>query len=141
LAQAFVTIENLMSASIEELIAVDEIGQKIAETVHAHFQDENHVNEIQRLMAAGLQFEAQIKAKYSEKLSGYTFVISGVFANHGRDELKELIEANGGKVGSGVTSKTSFLLSGDGIGPSKLEKAVSLGIRILSEDEFLTLIA
>lgn len=141
LAQAFVTIENLMSASIEELIAVDEIGQKIAETVYAHFQDENHVNEIHRLMSAGLQFTAQIKAKNSEKLAGYTFVISGVFANHSRDELKELIEANGGKVGSGVTSKTSFLLAGDGIGPSKLEKAVSLGIRILSEDEFLTLIA
>jgi DNA ligase (NAD+) len=140
LAQAFVNIENLASASVEELIAVDEIGQRIAETVHAHFREEKHLEEVQKLKEAGLTFEAVIAEKKGHSLEGKSFVISGVFEKHSRDELKEMVESHGGKMAAGVTSKTNYLIAGSGIGPSKLEKAEKLGVPLISEDDLMEMI-
>ncbi|MCL9981026.1 MAG: NAD-dependent DNA ligase LigA [Bacteroidia bacterium] len=140
LAQAFVNIENLVSASVEELIAVDEIGQRIAETVHAHFRVEKHLEEVQKLKEAGLTFEAVIAEKKGHSLEGKSFVISGVFEKHSRDELKDMVESHGGKMASGVTSKTNYLIAGSGIGPSKLEKAEKLGVPLISEDDLMEMI-
>jgi DNA ligase (NAD+) len=140
LAQAFVNIENLASASVEELIAVDEIGQRIAETVHAHFREEKHLEEVQKLKEAGLTFEAVIAEKKGHSLEGKSFVISGVFEKHSRDELKDLVESHGGKMAAGVTSKTNYLIAGSGIGPSKLEKAEKLGVPLISEDDLMEMI-
>lgn len=140
LAQAFVNIENLASASVEELIAVDEIGQRIAETVHAHFREEKHLEEVQKLKEAGLTFEAVIAEKKGHSLAGKSFVISGVFEKHSRDELKDMVESHGGKMAAGVTSKTNYLIAGSGIGPSKLEKAEKLGVPLISEDDLMEMI-
>ncbi len=140
LVAAFLTIHNLMNASIEEMLKVDEIGERIAQTVHQHFQNPRNLQEIERLKSANLQFEAQKIEKASYVLEGKIFVISGVFENHSRDELKDLVENNGGKMASGVTSKTNYLIAGSGVGPSKLEKAQQLGVVFLSEDELLQMI-
>lgn len=140
LAQAFVNIENLATATIDELIAVDEIGQRIAETVHAHFREEKHLEEVQKLKEAGLTFEAVIAEKKGHSLEGKSFVISGVFEKHSRDELKDMVESHGGKMASGVTSKTNYLIAGSGIGPSKLEKAEKLGVPLISEDDLMEMI-
>lgn len=140
LAQAFVNIENLATATIDELIAVDEIGQRIAETVHAHFREGKHLEEVQNLKDAGLTFEAVIAEKKGHSLRGKSFVISGVFEKHSRDELKDIVESHGGKMASGVTSKTNYLIAGSGIGPSKLEKAEKLGVPLISEDDLMEMI-
>lgn len=140
LVAAFLTIHNLMNASIEEMLKVDEIGERIAQTVHQHFQNPRNLQEIERLKSANLQFEAQKIEKASYVLEGKIFVISGVFENHSRDELKDMVENNGGKMASGVTSKTNYLIAGSGVGPSKLEKAQQLGVVFLSEDELLQMI-
>lgn len=140
LVAAFLTIHNLMNASIEEMLKVDEIGERIAQTVYQHFQNPRNLQEIERLKSANLQFEAQKIEKASYVLEGKIFVISGVFENHSRDELKDLVENNGGKMASGVTSKTNYLIAGSGVGPSKLEKAQQLGVVFLSEDELLQMI-
>lgn len=140
LVSAFLTIEKLMEASIEEMLLVDEIGERIAQTVYQHFQNPRNVQEINRLKIAGLQFEAQKAEKASNVLSGKIFVISGVFEKFSRDELKEMVESNGGKMASGVTSKTNYLIAGSGVGPSKLEKAQQLGVVFLSEDELIQMI-
>ena len=140
LVAAFLTIEKLMEASVEDMLLVDEIGDRIAQTVYQHFQNPRNVQEISKLKIAGLQFEAQKQEKVSNILSGKTFVISGVFEKHSRDELKDLVESNGGKMASGVTSKTNYLIAGSGVGPSKLEKAQQLGVVFLSEDELIEMI-
>jgi DNA ligase (NAD+) len=140
LAQAFVNIENLATATIDELIAVDEIGQRIAETVHAHFREGKHLEEVQKLKKAGLTFEAVIAEKKGHSLAGKSFVISGVFEKHSRDELKDMVESHGGKMAAGVTSKTNYLIAGSGIGPSKLEKAEKLGVPLISEDDLMEMI-
>jgi DNA ligase (NAD+) len=140
LAAHFGSLQALMEASYDQLIEVDEIGDRIAEAVIAHFSQERNRVTAQRFEELGLQTQTLRKEKQSDALAGKTFVISGVFAKHSRDEIKEIIEANGGKVASGVSAKTSYLVAGDGMGPSKLEKAEKLGVTLLSEDEFLVLL-
>jgi DNA ligase (NAD+) len=140
LVAAFLTIEQLMHASIDDMLKVDEIGERIAQTVHQHFQNPRNLQEIERLKSANLQFEAQKVEKASNVLEGKIFVISGVFEKYSRDELKDMVENNGGKMASGVTSKTNYLIAGSGVGPSKLEKAQQLGVVFLSEDELLQMI-
>jgi len=141
LASAMGNIDNLMSAPEETLITVDEIGERIAESVVQYFAEPKHREGIERMKSAGLQFTAAEKVSLGDNLTGKTMVISGVFAKHSRDEIKLMIEAHGGKVGSGVTGKTDYLVAGDGIGPSKLEKATQLGVQIIDEDTFLDLIS
>ena len=142
LARGVKNIDNLAKATLEELTAIDEIGIRIAESIQEYFAKPEHVKQIERLKQAGLQFEVvenEIVA-LSDKLIGKTFVISGVFENHGREELKELIEQNGGKILSGISSKLDFLVAGTNMGPSKLEKAVKLNIPLINEDELLEMI-
>ena len=141
LAQGLGNIDAIMVATEEQLVAIDEIGERIAESVVQYFSEEKHRMGIERMKAAGLTFTAIQKESLGDGLAGKTMVISGVFAKHSRDEIKVMIEAHGGKVGSGVTGKTDFLVAGDGIGPSKLEKATQLGVNIIDEDTFLTLIS
>ncbi len=139
LAKAYKNIDALMAATIEELIAVDEIGERIADSVVQFFREPENVEIIQRLKSYGLQFslsEEQLENQ-SEKLKGQTFVVSGVFETIGRTELKKIIEDNGGKVASSISSKTSFLVAGDNMGPSKKSKAENLGVPIITEQEFL----
>ena len=139
LAKAFKNIDALMTASQEQLVAVDEIGERIAESVVNFFSEPANMEIIDRLKSYGLQFslsEEQLENQ-TELLKGQTFVVSGVFENISRNELKKMIEDNGGKVSSSISSKTSFLIAGDKMGPSKKTKAESLGVPIISEQEFL----
>jgi DNA ligase (NAD+) len=142
LAKAFKNIDAIMVATMEELMAVDEIGERIAQSVVEFFQNERNLENIARLKSYGLQFElsADKLLNQSELLKGKTFVVSGVFETVSRDELKKLIEDNGGKVGSSISSKTSFLVAGDKMGPSKRTKAESLGVPIISEFDFLVMV-
>ncbi len=142
LAKAYKNIDALMAASEEELTAVDEIGERIAKSVVEFFQNENNRAIVSRLKGYGVKFElsAEKLENQTEKLKGQTFVVSGVFEKVSRDELKKLIEDNGGKVGSSVSSKTSFLVAGDKMGPSKRTKAETLGVQIISEDDFLGMV-
>ncbi len=139
LAKAYKNIDALMAASAEELIQVNEIGDRIAESVVSFFNDKKNNEIITRLKGYGLQFsltEEQL-LNQSDILKGQTFVVSGVFEKLERTELKKLIEDNGGKVSSSISSKTSFLVAGANMGPSKKTKAEALGVPIISEDEFL----
>jgi DNA ligase (NAD+) len=139
LAKAYKNIDALMTASVEELIQVNEIGDRIAESVVSFFNDEKNKEIIARLKVYGLQFsltEEQL-LNQTEILKGQTFVVSGVFEKLERTELKKLIEDNGGKVSSSISSKTSFLIAGANMGPSKKTKAEALGVPIISENEFL----
>jgi DNA ligase (NAD+) len=138
----FRTLEALAAADFEALVAVEDVGERIAHSVQAFLADPEQQALIARLKSYGLQFESQAQepAKESTRLEGMTFVISGVFERFERDELKDKIEANGGKVASGVSKKTNYLLAGDKIGPAKLEKAQSLGVTILSEEAFLEML-
>lgn len=142
LAKHFKNIDAIGQASEEVLLQAPEVGEIIAKSVIAYFADEANVQTINQLKAAGLVMEVIEKGVVSEgeALVGLTFVISGVFKHFERDDLKAKIEANGGKVASSVSGKTNYLVAGDGMGPSKLEKAQSLGVNIISEDEFLALI-
>lgn len=141
LVKAFKNIDKLIHASYDDLVEVNEIGGKIAESLIQHFQKQESVEFIERLKHYGLQFEYnQEENALSNKLEGQNIVISGVFENYSRDEMKELIEKHGGKNVSSISAKTSFLLAGEKIGPSKLQKADKLGIKILSEDDFLNMI-
>jgi len=139
LAKAYKNIDALIAATEEELVTVDEIGTRIAESVVQFFGESFNVKIIERLKSYGLQFslsEEQLESQ-SEKLKGQTFVVSGVFESLGRTELKKLIEDNGGKVASSISSKTTFLVAGANMGPSKKTKAEGLGVPIISEQEFL----
>lgn len=142
LARAFGNIDALMSASLEQLTAVEEIGERIAASVIAFFAKEANRTLVARLKEAGLKFELEeetLQAR-TEILKGQSIVISGVFVHHSRDEYKEMIESNGGKNVGSVSKSTSFILAGDNMGPSKLEKAQKLGVRLVSEDEFLAML-
>ncbi|AWH74463.1 DNA ligase (NAD(+)) LigA [Dokdonia sp. Dokd-P16] len=141
LAKHYKSIDAIISATEEELVAVDEIGSKIAESVVAFFAKAEHITLIERLKSYGVQLEisAEKLANQSDKLAGYIFVVSGVFEMP-RNELKKLIEDNGGKVSSSISSKTTYVVAGDKMGPSKLQKAESLGVTIISEEEFLNLV-
>ncbi|WP_375324712.1 NAD-dependent DNA ligase LigA [Flagellimonas sp. GZD32] len=139
LAKAYKNIDALMAASQEELVAVDEIGERIAESVIKFFSEPTNLEIVDRLKSYGLQFslsEAQLENQ-TDKLKGQTFVVSGVFESISRSDLKKLIEDNGGKVASSISSKTTFVVAGDNMGPSKKTKAESLGVPIISEQEFL----
>ena len=140
LARHFKTIENLSKASFDELVAVNDIGEKIAISIQAFFFEEKNNRIIDRLAQVGLQFEVVIEEGASDKLDGFTFVISGVFEKVSRNEVKKLIEQNGGKNTSSISAKTSYLVAGENMGPAKLEKAEKLGVTIISEDEFLKMI-
>lgn len=140
LAEHFRSLDAIESASREELTEAEEVGEKIADAIIEYFADERNQQIIERLRNAGLQLTAKEREQASDALAGLTFVISGSFANHSRDELKALIEANGGKNLAAVSANTSYLLAGDKIGPAKLQKANKLGIKIISEDEFIAMI-
>lgn len=142
LAKAYKNIAALSVASQEELEAVDEIGERIAESVVDFFRNEKNLDAIERLNAKGIQFElsAEKLENQTDILNGKTIVVSGVFETVSRDELKKLIEDNGGKVGSSISSKTSYLVAGDKMGPSKRTKAENLGVPIITEQEFLNMI-
>lgn len=144
LASVFKNIDNIAAATIEELSNVDEIGGVIAQSIVDYFANEHNRNLITELKNAGLQLtasEQESSSPKSDSLAGKIFVISGVFQKYSRDELKDLIETHGGKNASSVSSKTSYLLAGEGIGPAKLETANSLNISIISEDDFIGMIA
>ncbi len=142
LTSYFKTIDNLMAASFDELNAVDEIGDRIANSLIEYFADEKHLEEIKKLKSHGLQFIVEEKevTLQSEKLSGKSFIISGVFEKYSRDELKDMIEQNGGKILSSISAKLNYLVAGDNMGPAKLEKATKLNIPIISDDELLAMI-
>jgi DNA ligase (NAD+) len=141
LAQAFKNIDAISTATFDELIAVDEIGDKIAIAVQQFFQEERALQTIARLKVAGLQFEIEEVALDSNHLEGKSFVVSGVFSKFSRDEIKDLIEKNGGKNVGSISAKTSYVLAGENMGPAKLEKASSLGIPIISEDDFIQMLS
>ena len=139
LAKHYKNIDALSKASLMDLILVDEIGERIARSVIEFFENEENQKIIERLKSYGVQFEIveKINPNATDKFIGKTFVVSGVFAQFSRDELKKTIEDNGGKVGSSISAKTDFVVAGDNMGPAKLEKANKLNIPILSEEDFI----
>jgi DNA ligase (NAD+) len=142
LARTMHSMEAIEQASLEDLIRVDEVGSKIAESILAFFGSEKNRAEVEALRSIGLQMavSADEIALKGSKLEGMTIVISGTFTNHSRDEYKEMIERNGGKNAGSVSAKTTYVLAGANMGPAKLEKAASLGVRLLSEDAFLEML-
>jgi DNA ligase (NAD+) len=140
LAQAFRNVDALAKATYDELIAVDEIGERIALSVQQYFADSRTKQTIERLKLAGLRFEMEEVELASNILEGKTFVVSGVFSKFSRDEIKGLIEKNGGKNVGSISAKTSYVLAGENMGPAKLEKASSLGITIISEEDFIQML-
>lgn len=142
LAKAFRSMERLEKATAEELLAVDDIGERIAESVIDYFSNERNREVVDWLKSHGLQMELPEEDTNggNDKLKGLTIVISGTFAKHSRDEYKAMIERNGGKNSGSVSGKTDFILAGDNMGPAKLEKAAKLGVKIINEEEFLKMI-
>ena len=142
IARKMQSLEALMHADRETLLAIDEVGEIIADSLLAYFADASHRALLTRLKTAGLKFETDAPVgETSEKFKGLTFVISGVFERHSRDQLKEIIEAHGGKNSGSISGKTSYVLAGDNMGPEKLKKAQSLGLKIISEADFEALLA
>jgi DNA ligase (NAD+) len=143
LAKHYKTIEAIRNASLMDLILVDEIGDKIAQSVVEFFENIENVKIIDRLKEFGVQLEVveKFNPNATTVLEGKTFVVSGVFEKFSRDELKKAIEDNGGKVGSSISAKTDFVVAGDNMGPAKLEKANQLKIPIISENDFAEMIA
>ena len=140
LAQHFGSMRNLMQANAEALLAVDDIGEKIVESLQAYFISPANIQMIEDLETFGLSFESEEVMQSSTIFEGKTIVVSGVFEHKSRNELKKMIEDNGGKVGSSISSKTTFVLAGDSMGPSKKEKANQLGIPLISEKAFYELL-
>ena len=142
LARFFKSIDKIAAASVEELLAAPEIGEKIARSIYDFFQNPENQREIKRLIDAGLKFKSDAKEpeKESDALGGKSFVISGTFENFSREELQEIILKNGGRILSGVSGKLDYLVAGDNMGPSKLAKAEKLGVKIISEKEFKKLL-
>lgn len=142
LANSFVSIEALEAATLDDLVDVDEIGPRIAQSVRAYFENEQNRNLIKRLKEAGVQMRISEDrlSGFTDKLDGATIVISGTFTHHSRDEYKQMIEQHGGKNTGSVSAKTTYLLAGENMGPAKLEKARKLGIKIISEEDFLQMI-
>lgn len=142
IARAFPSIDLLAAATLDDLIQIDEIGTRIAQSILLYFSNEKNRQLVARLKEAGLKMEAdeEDRSGYTDNLAGQSIVISGVFQHHSRDEYKALIEKHGGKNVGSISKKTSFILKGDNMGPSKLEKAEKLGIRLVEEDEFLKMI-
>ena len=143
LVAAFHSMDQLEQATLEDLTAVDEIGDRIARSVIDYFADERNRTLVNRLKEYGLQMSVaeEVLANRSEKLKGLSIVISGTFAKHSRDEYKAMIEQHGGKNSGSVSGKTDYILAGENMGPAKLEKAAKLGVKIINEDEFLNMVA
>ena len=141
-ARAFPSIDKLESATLDDLVHVDEIGEKITQSILRYFHDERNRTFVTRLREAGLQMETseEDQSGRTDRLQGKSIVISGVFARHSRDDYKALIERHGGKNVGSISKKTSFILAGENMGPSKLEKAEKLNIPIINEDDFLAMI-
>lgn len=139
-ARHFKNIQNLRQATLDELLAVDGVGKIIAESIILYFNKPENIDFVERLTLAGLQMELPEEEKLSEVLNGKIIVISGSFKKHSREEYKAIIEKHGGKNVSSISKKTTFILAGEGMGPSKLEKAKSLNISIVSEEDFLNLL-
>lgn len=141
LVKEFKTIDNLLNASFEDLINTDEIGEKIAESIQGFFSDEQNIIIINRLRSYGLQLEKEESdERFEDKLNGQTFVVSGVFEQFSRDDLKASVENNGGKIVSSISKKTNFVIAGDKMGPSKRKKAEDLGIPVISEQDYLEML-
>lgn len=142
LARHYKSIEALQAASLMDLILVDEIGERIAQSVLEFFENENNHRIIERLKSFGIQFEVveKFNPNATNKLQGKTFVVSGVFEKFNRDDLKISIEENGGKVGSSISAKTDYVIAGANMGPAKLEKATKLGVPIISEYDYIQLL-
>ena len=142
LAKHYKNIESLRNAALEELTAVEDFGGKTAQSVIEFFQNQENILIIERLKTVGIQFELieKINLDATNKLDGKIFIVSGVFEKFSRDDLKKSIEDNGGKNGSSISAKTDFVLAGDNMGPAKLEKANQLGIKIISEDDFIEML-
>ena len=140
IASHFKNMDAVIRATKEQLTEAEEVGDKIADSIIDYLTDEQNLTIIERLREAGLQFKAEQKKQASNSLEGLNFVISGSFIEHSRDELKALIEAHGGKNLAAVSANTSYLLAGDKIGPAKLQKATKLGVKIISEQEFIEMI-
>lgn len=143
IAKSFVDIEELKNADLEKLKNIDEIGERIAQSIIAYFLAPSNCDLVERLKSAGMQLnrKEEDRSDYTDKLAGQSVVISGVFTHYSRDEYKDLIEKNGGKNVGSISAKTSFILAGENMGPAKLEKAQKLGVKIMNEDEFLGLIS
>ena len=142
LAQSFPSIEALIAATVEEMTSVEEIGDRIAESIRQFFDNKKNIKLIERLKLAGIKFQADERTKnlVSDALSGKNFVISGTFKAYSRDEIRNMIESNGGKNLSSVTGNTHYIIAGNDMGPGKREKARKLGIPIITEEEFLQMI-
>lgn len=142
LANTLLNIDTIATASIEELTAIDEIGESIAGSVYHYFREPKHIELIQKLKEAGLKMEVDPSKKEnsSDILGGKVFVVSGVFENFSRDGIKETIERNGGKISSSISSKTDYVVAGENMGPAKKEKAEALGVKIIDEQTFINLI-
>jgi len=141
IAAKYKSIDELKSASFDDLIAIDEIGERIAQSIIEYFKDERNLKIIEKLKNAGVQLsQDESTGQESDKLKNLTIVISGTFKKHSRDKLKELIEKNGGKNTGSISSNTSYLLAGENIGPKKLEKAKKLDIQIIHEEDFLQML-
>ncbi len=142
LAYYFKNIDSIINATLEQLLEVGDIGEKTAQTIIAYFADEKSVEIINKLKVQGLQFElsGEQLANKSEKLKDLTFVVSGVFTKFNRDDLKKTIEQNGGKNVGSISGKTSYVIAGENMGPEKLKKAEKLGVKIISEDDFIKMI-
>ena len=142
LAKHYKNIDSLSQATLIDLILVDEIGDRIANSVIEFFKNENNKLIIDKLKMHGIQFKIleKINPNATQKLENKIFVVSGVFEQFSRDELKKAIEDNGGKVGSSISAKTDYVIAGDNMGPAKLEKATKLNVAIISEKEFIDLI-
>lgn len=143
ITKAFRSIEELENADIETLKNIDEIGDRIAQSIVSYFANPTNKDLVERLQKAGLQMRRseEDETAFSDKLKGKSIVISGVFQHHSRDEYKEMIEKNGGKNAGSISSKTSFILAGDNMGPAKWEKAQKLGIEIITEEMFLAMLS
>ena len=142
IAKQYNTIDALQWATAEQLTAIEDVGPQIAENIVRYFEDMRNLEILERLRTAGVQMEGEAAEEpQSDKLTGMSIVISGTFSRHSRDEYKALIEAHGGKNVGSVSKKTSFILAGENMGPEKLKKAESLGIKLMSEEEFLQLIS
>ena len=141
IARRYNTIDSLQWATVEQLCAIEDVGPQIAENIVKYFEDIRNLEILDRLRKAGLQMEGEAAPEpTSDKLAGMSIVISGTFAHHSRDEYKAMIEANGGKNVGSVSKKTSFILAGESMGPEKRKKAEDLGIKMISEDEFLAML-
>ena len=142
IAKRYTSIDTLQWATAEQLCAIEDVGPQIAENIVKYFEDIRNLEVLSRLREAGLQFEGEAAEEpTSDKLAGMSIVISGTFAQHSRDEYKAMIEANGGKNSGSVSKKTSFILAGDNMGPEKRKKAEDLGVKMITEEEFLELIS